>query len=288
MILLEVKSVGENVVRLTFDVEPYYSGLLDPPDASIPAHYSIVPVLGTSGYDGQPTRPVTVIVVTQTAGDADSLDLTLDRPMSPYPSQYVITFGGIEGSEEIAVIGQEGMSFVLGGDPNNELAPDPTVASFYGSYRALVAPQTAAATPSRDIANPQTLSALATATPYVTSALALGTFVVDSSGDYATDQGVISYKKRVLRRAIVKPGGFKHAPLYGVGIPSYGKKLASPSLRLQLAAAWESQVKQEPETATVTVTPTTNPNYPNLTFFNLAAEMKSGQKVNFSVPFATV
>jgi hypothetical protein len=81
--------VAENVFRVTFASPPYYSGLLDAGDVSNPALFTFTPVPNTFGVDGNPTRPVSAAIVLPAAnGDPNSVDVTVDRPMSPYPAQY--------------------------------------------------------------------------------------------------------------------------------------------------------------------------------------------------------
>lgn len=288
MQLVSVFPAAENVVAFTFDVPPYYTGLFNQFDAANPALYTITPVNGSIGADGNPCRPVSPVSVALSTTNPNVLLVTLNECMSPFPAFYDAEVTGLVGAGGASVpIGEEGTSFILGGDSSEALAPDPSYGSFFGCYRILVPPQVDAASPTRDIANPDNASALqgSIATGYVAaSAKSLGTFVYGADGDYGINQGVISYKKRIIRRGICRPGGMKHAVNYGVGIPSYAKKLASPSLRQKLAADWESQIKYEPETATVTVTPKTDPSTPGLCYFIVQAQMKNGATVNFGMP----
>ncbi len=265
----------ENVVRLYYSALPYLSGLLDPRDASQASFYAITPVAGSLGLDGLPPLPVSVVFA-QVGADANSVELVLDRAMSPHPAQYQVTATGVWSS--------------VSGAPGVLQNPDPGAATFDGDFRQLQPQRPENIAPSRDIANPTTLQGLQDAVPVVplslgASARLLGTYVVDASGDYASDQGLVSYKKRVLRRAITVPGAFAFLPRsYGVGIPSYGKKLASPALRARLAAAWQAQVLEEPETATAAVTAATDPANPGIVWFVLQATTKGGQKLNFRLP----
>lgn len=265
-------ATSENVVRLYFTETPYVSGLYDPEDGSLASHYAIAPVAGPTGADGNPAIPVSPIFG-QVGGDPSSIDVLLDRPMSPFPAQYIVTVTGVV---------QQGTMAPMNNDPSSTQYP--------GVYRELAPAQPRSAAPSRDIANPQTLQAIQSATPVVPISLSaatklLGTYVVDATGDYAVDEGVVSYKKRVLRRGMTSPGGFAFLPKsYGVGIPQHAKKLASMSTRARLAAAWQSQILEEPETKTATVTSFTPAGIPNLVYFVVAATMKSGGQVSFRVP----
>lgn len=237
--LLRAVATAENVVQLQFDQPVYWSGLLDEFDASQTQDFLVNIVAGTIGLDGNPVQPVapaTVAVSTVLplgAGPGTCLDVTLDRPMSSAPTLYTITVEDLASADLISLL-------------------SPTTLQFEGLYHLLSIPSVASPTPRRDFANPQTASNAGALG--VVSNVGLGTFVVDSSGDYAIDQGVESYKKRVMRRLMTVPGGFVHLGQgYGVGIPSLGKKLALASTRQQVKATAELQIMQEPETESVTV-----------------------------------
>lgn len=275
--LFNVIATAENIVTLFYQGgTPYLSGLLDPDDASTASHYTIEVVPGSEGYDGNPTQPVTVIFA-QVSQAPFAIDLLLDRPMSPFPSQYTLTIEGIWSTNL-----STGLPAVLQN-------PDPAMATYYGVYRELQPQTPDVIAPSADFANPQSLAALVGTTPVVpqslsASTLLLGTYVVDQ-GDYATDQGLISYKKRVLRRGVTVPGAFAFLPRsYGVGIPSYGKKLQRGSIRAKLAAAWQAQILEEPETATATVTQSQDPVNPGLVYFMVSATTKNNQRISFRMP----
>ena len=114
----------------------------------------------------------------------------------------------------------------------------------------------------------------------------MGTFVVDSTGDYAIESGVSAYKKRVFRRGLVKKGRFLHLPKsYGVGILDAVKQLGSSSRRDQMAADYQSQILQEPETAAASVTAQTDPSSPSMVRFIVLAKMKSGAAVSIPMLF---
>lgn len=277
--LLQAIATSENVITLYYGgTQPYLSGLLDQDDASTASHYSVTVVEGSQGNDGNPTQPVTVIFAqpSQVVGAENAIDLLLDRPMSPFPSLYVVTATGLYSTSNT-------------GGPGVIQDPDPADYTFFGVYRELQPQVPDVVAPSADFANPQSLDALVGATPVVPLSLSastqlLGTYVVDQ-GDYATDQGLVSYKKRVLRRGVTVPGGFAFLPRsYGVGIPSYGKQLQRGSIRAKLAAAWQAQILEEPETATATVTATQDPVNPGLVYFSVQAQTKNNQRVSFRMP----
>lgn len=259
-------ALRENVIRCFFSSAPFFSGLLESTDASVPTHWAVAAVDGTTGLDGTACRPVGVLFAT-VGSDPGSIDLTLDRPMTPAPSLYTVTASGLVTSDTLTPIPQ-------------------TTVQLIGLYRRIEPPSiTTAASPTRDIANPQTLSALPGTSPLPPSVLLLGTFVTDDTGDYATDHGQVSYKKRILRMGLTNPGGFAHLPGFGVGIPSYGKRLASPAIRNRLASAWQKQILQDPDTLDATVTTSTPADAPNLCFFLVTARLKGGQGMRIQVPF---
>ena len=261
-------AIAENVVRCYFSEQPYFSALLDPLDASLLTHYAVEADASTKGIDDTPARPVAVLYA-EVGADTNSIDLVLDRPLTAGPSSYSVTVAGLADAATLTVM------------------PAPQSSGFVGLYRRIVPPQLDSPVPSRDIANPQTPASLTGTSPLSPAAIAYGTYVVDDSGDYAFDEGLVAYKKRVLRRGMTRKNGFAHLPGYGVGIPQHGKKLASASLRAQLAADWEAQIKQEPETAAVSVTTATDPKVPGLCWFIVSAKTKSGGSTKFRAPFST-
>jgi hypothetical protein len=272
--LLSVVAVRENVVQLAFNLEIYFSGLLDTEDASNPAKYSFTPDTSSMGWDGNPPKAIGVssIALAQPAdlgGDlppdaayGSVIDVTLDRPMSPYPASYSVTVVGIYDSELI-----------------NELTE--AVGVFPGVYRRLQPNDSSVATPSRDFANPQTASdveasALAVPLPPGTQAN-LGSFQVDDSGDYAWDAGLTGVKKRVLRRAISTVGAFLHLPsTYGVGFLDQVKQLGTAHTQDALADSWEAQIQEEPEVVAAQVTAIADPNNPNLVQFVAQVQTNTG------------
>ena len=262
--IVRVVAIAENVVRVYFGAAPYLSGLLDPSDASLPGLWTVAPAVGSpTGLDGNAPRPVNVLSVAAGTEEA-SIDLTLDRPMTPWPAQYVVS--------------ETGLAY---GGPPSLLPIPPASATFPAVFKQLVAPDPDAFVPSRDFANPQSAS------DQNTSSTLLGTYPVDDTGDYAVDQGLPSYRKRVLRRLITRKNGFAHLPGYGVGIQTYGKKLQKASVRAAIAADAEAQIAQEPETAQVTVTSRQDAITPGLVYFVVSAKTKSGANLRFAVPFPT-
>lgn len=263
-VLLSVLAISENVIRAYFSAPVLFTGLLDEGDASDPSHYLVTPVLSTTGADGNPPQTVSVLFATIGTEPA-SIDLTLDRAMTPFPAQYEVAISGLIDATTFQNIATAS-------------AVTPAL------YRVLLPANENFVIPSRDFANPNSFGDFADpVSPYANTAL-LGTLQYDDTGDYALDEGVASYKKRVLRRGITNKNGFAHLPGYGVGIPSYGKKLASASTRAKLAADWQSQILQEPETLKASVDSHVDPSNPGLVFFVVKAVMKQGKTVNFKVP----
>jgi hypothetical protein len=236
--LLATIATSENVVQLQFNFPVYLSTLLDAPDASNPTHYVFTPVANTFGYDGTPARPVMPASIAYTSPAptgfllGQCLDVTLDRAMTPYPAQYIVSVTGLESTDQVSALSL------------------PATASFYGLYRQVVQPSLATPSPARDFANPQ--SAIGAASMPNPNFATLGVFGPGDDGDYAIDSGDVSYKKRVYRRMSTRKGGFIFLPPdYGVGLPYQIKQLASPSRKQEISADLEQQITQEPETLQV-------------------------------------
>lgn len=267
-----VLSVRENVIRLGFTAPVYYSGILDPADASDPSRYVVSAVDGTGGLDGNPARAVTVVEVLRptqvdglTAAEVGRfLDIVLDRPMTPFPALYDVVVGDV---------------FTL--DLSEAACGTFRTAAV---FKRLAPPTLETASPSRDIANPQTLSAARASVPDPTSPFTLGSIRVDDSGDYAFDEGIVNYRKRVIRRVVTRYGGFAHLPTYGVGIPDQSKRLAIGAVVADLAARAEAQIGLEPDTAQVRVRLLVDRNTPGLVRYQIAARPKQGPPQAFVLP----
>jgi hypothetical protein len=269
--LVAAEPVAENVVRLVFNVAPMFSFLQDLHDGSRRARYAVDPVGGTFGADDRPTRAVIVREVRQRT-DLDvtgrTVDIVLDRPFSPFPSQYVVTANNLVAA--------------LDGSPM-----DVTHASigFYGLQRVTIAPDPERVVPSRDFANPQTLAQLLDATGNA-DPTGLGTHPVDQTGDYATDEGIQNLKKRVFRRLITAKGAFLHAKGYGVGVAAEAKKLNSPGTRDLLASEAERQIGLEPDVRKVKVKVILDPSNPGMVRFLILIKTIQGIGVKFEAPFS--
>ncbi len=260
----------ENAIQVEFSQKIYFSGVLDPKDASDVSNYTLTPVAGGVAMDGSPVRPVNIVaaaLVDVTGGAGRFLELTLDRPMSPWPCQYSLGLNGIWLEDQSNAM------------PDTEVV----VAAV---FKQLVKPSLDVGIIARDIANPQTLSnAYSAQVPDPLNPNNLGTIVVDDTGDYASDDGNSAYKMRILRRAVTIPGGFVHlGDEYGVGIPSHGKRLAQAGVLGRLSSELEKQVGKEPETEKVVVR--TGFNSPGSVRFVILAKPKVGQALKFAMPFA--
>ena len=236
-----VVAVAENVVRVTFDQAVYFSGLRDFFDASQVALYQVAADPTTVGEDGTFARPVSVARVEVAPQDpaGASLDLVLDRSMTPFPSGYLLSID--------ARVSNAGQTASLG-----SIDPLP----FAGLFRALVPVNLQTAQPANDLAAPSSLAgAIASGVPDPLDPLNLGTIPVDDTGDYASIDGPPALKERIYRRLITMPGGFLHlGPGYGVGAASHVKQLGRPTLVTGISAQAEQQIAQEPEVALCRVT----------------------------------
>lgn len=272
--LLRAVAVRENVVRLEFSEAPQYTKLLTPNDAANPERFTITAVAGTSGLDGEPVRAVRPVGVERAriAGSLGSvLDVTTDRPFSPWNSEYIIAANQLVGA---------------GG---GLLDPAKTSARFAGVYRQLRTPSVADPVPSRDFANPQSYQAQLDPLPQAGDPLALGVIPIGSDGDYAFDEGVSQIKKRIFRRLLTKPGSFPAIPEYGVGVGTYGKMLAVAGVRQKLAAEAERQIGLEPDVTAVKVSVISDAKNPSVTIFRIRVRVAGSQgAVNLDVPFYPV
>lgn len=271
MQVLAAFAQAENVFRVQFSQAVYYSGILDGPDSSKPSLYTVTPVAGTVGYDGNPARALTVLTVTQPAvagfPNGTFLDLTVDRPMTPFPAEYLVSVGT-----------------VFSADLTQQLSANFSTAQVLAVYAALNPPDPSAAAPMRDVANPQTLAAARRSTAdTVGYSTLLGTLQYASDGDYAGEQNDDSLRQRQFRRLFAKKGGFVHLPGYGVGITAYLKRLALPSVRDQLAAECQSQFAQEPEAASVRVNLRLDPQNNQLVRLSIFTKKKSGKSDQYTL-----
>tara|TARA_Y100000034_G_C6866163_1_gene394794 strand:- start:466 stop:1347 length:882 start_codon:yes stop_codon:yes gene_type:complete len=269
--LIAVQPIRENVLRLTFNTAPLFNGILTPNDASSPDRFQIRAIPGTKA-DGTNPREVTPVFVERAAvalSLGSQLDVTIDRPFSTYPAQYIASVNQLVSSS------------------GGLLDPLHTSFTFDGLYRFVPPPRRDNAIPSRDIANPQTREALFDPLPSTTDEVVLGSIPVGDNGDYAFDEGVTNLKKRIFRRIVTCKGGFADLPGYGVGLPDNLKRMGAQRHRLALAAETESQLKQEPGVEDVSARVVTDSVNPGL--FRLRIQVKatfSDDPIDMDVPFS--
>jgi hypothetical protein len=268
--LLEVLAIRENVIRVRLNVSPKFTMLGDPNDASDARRYTVVPVVGSTGRDAEPTRPVTVIAVEQVNDEGTILDLILDRPMSPEPGEYDVTLSGL-----VTAVG--------------EIPMLDTTRRYTALFKGLVPLIPEFIINNRDIANPQTRSGIFDPLPVVENQeldALLGTFREDSQGDIAFDEGLAGYRKRVMRRLTTRKGKFAHLPNYGVSMMTSIKQLARAGIREFMAEEAESQIRQEPETVDVSVALVVEAAHPDITRYRIRARTNIGQLPDFNVPLS--
>lgn len=254
-------AIRENVVRLTFDTAVYYTNVLDPSDASNPARYTITGKSDTVGSDGLPPRGVFAALAEHPSPTV--IDVWTDRRLSPYPSRYTITLNGIVADGTL--------------DPLNVYTSE-----FYGLRAGKPKPTPDLAISNADIANPQTLSGALDPLSLPTDSV-LGTLPVDDTGDLAKDEGLQSFKKRVLRRLTTRKGRFRHLPQYGTLAVESVKQLARPGLQASIAADAEEQIRQEPETVAVNVRIHMQG---SVAYYRIRVRCSFGQTVDMLIPIA--
>lgn len=257
--LLHALAIRENAIRLTFDADVYFSAVLDPGDASNPSRYSVVADATSVGSDGLPPRNVFAAIAELI--EPTVVQLWTDRKLSPYPSLYTINLNGIL----------------------QDVTLDPLVvfsAGFYGLQAGVPVPTADRAISNADIANPQTLSGALDPLSQPTDSV-LGTYPIDDTGDVARDEGLQSYKKRVLRRLSTRKGRYAHLPGYGTLAFDSLKKLGRPGLLQDIAADAEAQILEEPETVKVQVRIAMQG---GLAFFRIRIRCSFGQTFDMTAP----
>lgn len=259
--LVTALALRENLVRLTFDQPVYFTNVLDPGDASNVVRYALAAKSDTIGSDGMPPRGVLPALAEHPSPAV--IDLWTDRKMSPYPSRYIVALNGLLADVTLDPLGV-------------------SQKEFYGLRAGVPVPSPDRAVSNADLANPQTLSGALDPLALPTSAV-LGTLPVDDTGDLAKDEGLASYKKRVIRRLTTRKGRFKHAPTYGTLMLESVKLLARPGLLQSLAADAEDQIRQEPETIAVKVQIVAQG---SIAFYRIRVRCSFGQTVDMTVPIS--
>jgi hypothetical protein len=267
LVLLSALAVAENRIRLMFSDVPVFNGLMTSTDASDPSHYSVVPVPGGIGLDGEPVRSVlpVLVEVSPVAGSGGTeLDVTLDRPMTGWPAQY-----------QISAVGLVSTSGAF-------LAPGSSVI-FDGARAGKPPPVQDSAIAAVDFANPQVPQDLAGLAVGDRPSLVFGTFPVDATGDYATASPLASYRGRCVRRILTAVDGFAHLLGYGSGVPSAVKKPGRLAFAVRVANVAAQQIRLEPETVSISISPTLTED--GVILFKVRALAKFG-RADFDVPVA--
>jgi len=266
--LLSALAIRENVVRLTFNEAPVFTGVLDPNDGSDSERYIVTPVLGTM-MDGGDPRPVSTIIVArvqQAMSLGTIIDVTVDRPFDGYPGRYLVAVNQLISS----------VSGVL-------LDPLHSSLQFDGLVQVSTPKTLDVAVPIRDFANPQTLSGLLDPLPVTSDVGLLGSIPTGDDGDYAFDEGMTSYKKRLFRRLTSAKNRFAHLPGYGLGPGAKLKQLGKQSVRAMFEADAKQQVMQEPETIDASVNLIVDPNIPGLYRLKMRIKCKlSASPIDFN------
>lgn len=272
--LIYAEPVRDNVVRIRFNLPVKFTGVLDSTDASNPRRYGINVDTSSVGYDGlnaRPVKPIKAELAAIAGANGTIVDITVDRPFSPYPSRYSVSVNGL-----------------VGFGNNYYLNACYASMNFNGLYRKLQNQASDLVVPSRDIANPNTLSALLDPLPLI-NPLQLGIIPVDDSGDYGFDEGITNLKKRIIRRMITAKGSFTFLPDYGVGIPQRIKRLNTASGRQELASECQIQISKEPEVSKCVVQALQDSSKPSLVIFKVLVKVKgTNQAYKFGVPFNAV
>lgn len=268
--IVDAEAWRENVIRVLFGNPVFFNGLVDAFDAGDTRKYSVAPIAGSKGIDGEPARAVSVIGVSLVRDDAFVLpeaegyflDLTLDRPFTPWPALYTLTMNNVYSEDKTEVLVDESVQVIA-------------------VYRELTKPVIDEPTPSRDIANPQTLDMMQASLPRPHASL-LATYSADDTGDYAFDQGMTSLKKRLYRRIFTRKGTFAHLPPgYGLGIQDYAKQLGTAAVQSRIATDAEAQFSEEPEVAKCRVVFAPIPNRPGGWYLRSYVKTKTGVAVRF-------
>lgn len=267
--LLGVQPVSETVARYTFTEPPYWDGVGGVADALAGDRYAIVALNGV-GIDGQAVRPVLVLYAQSVDGYPECIDVVVDRPFSPYPCLYTASANGLRGSIS-------GLPLTVGS----------TSAQMYGLLRTVESAARELTMRNRDMASPQTPAATMDPLPDPLGAV-LGSYNVDSTGDYAFDEGLTSYRKRGLRRTYCRKRRFVFLPPdWGAGVVDKLKRSNSPATREAVRADIEEQWRQEPETRSCTVTTLVSPQAPSVVRFRINAVTRDGRAVDVTLPFKT-
>jgi hypothetical protein len=260
--LVRAEAIRENLVRFFFSASVKFTKILDAGDGSDASKYSVDAVTTSIGSDGLPAREVDVARVE--LFDASTVDVWLDRSMSPYPSLYTAS------AHDLVV--------AVTNDPLDVAA---AIVEFYGLQQGANGNLPGAVAPRRDFATPDDLQSYVDAE---LSSKSLGVFAPDESGDYASDTGETSYRTRVFRRGLTKKDGFAHLLGYGCGLLELVKQLGRARTQATMAAEIESQVRQEPETVECKASFQQDRHDPSLWWLKLQAKANTGESLDELIP----
>lgn len=270
LVIESILALRENMFQVAFNVPPRFTQLRDPNDASDPRRYVARLVPGT-GRDGNPAKPVRVIMVEQEPGtDGAVLNLWLDRPMSPEPCQYDLTISGL-----VSATGY--------------IPLDPVTERVIAVFKGIVPLIPEFIINNRDLSNPQSRHGIFDPLPVEEGQnldKLLGTYPSDSQGDVAFDEGLAGVRKRVMRRLTTRKGKFAHLPNYGVSTIASIKQLSRAGLREFLAEEAEQQIRQEPEVVDVSVVIVVDESRPDMARYQVRVRTNFGQMPNLDVPIS--
>jgi len=255
-------------VRLRFSEPPYQDGVGGICDAFDADHYTVTATSGT-GRDGKFVRSVLAIgAAVLPPPYLQYVDVTVDRPFSPYPCLYLVSCTGLRGA--------------ISGLP---LTPGSTSASFHGLLRTIESQERGLALKNRDVASPQSASDTMDPLPDPMSAV-LGSYNLDSTGDYAFDEGLTGYRKRNLRRTYCRKGRFVFLPpTWGVGVVDELKRTNSAAKRESIRVDIEQQWAADPETKSCSVTTVLDSTAPQIVRYRIQAQLGDGRSLNLTLPF---
>lgn len=259
--------VAENVVRVAFSEKPFSDGVGSIADATVADHYAVAAISGT-GIDGKPIRPVLVIAAMLVPGSPTAIDVVVDRPFSPWPCEYRVAANSLRGSVS-------GLPLTVGA----------TSWAFKGLLRTVESQSRDLAVKNRDVSNPQNMAATLDPLPDPIGAV-LGSYNTDTAGDYAFDEGVTSYRKRIFRRIYCRKGKFVFLPTtWGLGIQDELKRLNTAAKRESIRLDLEKQILSEPETAECSVTTLLSRSNGAIVRYHIRSKMRDGRGVDMTVPF---
>lgn len=252
-------AIRENAIRVRFTIAPRWSAVGVAGDAADPRNYVVLNDPSTTGLDGAAARPVfPAMVQLPEEPDGRTVELIVDRPMTPWPAVYAVSTVGVLGA---------------GGETSEECA-----LSFHGAYRQLVPKIKAIASGGKDLANPQTVEGLPLG-------VVAGGLAVAGDGDYGVEGPESATKSRLIRRLLAMVNGYAHIPDFGLGAMEEVKRLATSGRLADLAARAETQLMRDPDVlqARVRITPRGAGTFT----FAAVVRTRSGPALRLDVPFST-